>query len=68
MLKADTETKALQQWGLKLDSNPIKFGARIMTPENIELGPVSQAGDARRFQYQVTDADWTNNLKDGKQS
>ena len=66
MLKADKESEVLKQWGMSIDATPIKFGARIFTPEFIELGPVSQAGDARRFQYPITEADWTNSLKDGK--
>ena len=66
MMKADKETQVLQKWGMGIDANPVKFGARIFTPENIELGPIQQSGHARQFQYSVQDADWTNSLKDGK--
>ena len=65
MLKADADSGVLKQWGMSIDENPVKFGARIFTPESIEMGPCSQAGDARRFQYPIHDADWTNSLKDG---
>ena len=65
MLKADADSGVLKQWGMSIDAQPIKFGARIFSPESIELGPVTQAGDARRFQYPIHDADWTNSLKDG---
>ena len=65
MLKADTDSGLLKQWGMSIDDNPVKFGARVLNPELIEMGPTSQAGDPRRFQYPIHDADWTNSLKDG---
>ena len=65
MLKADADQGLLKQWGMSIEENPVKFGARVFNPELIEMGPVSQAGDARRFQYPIQDADWTNSLKDG---
>lgn len=68
MLKADTDSGMLKQWGMSIDAQPIKLGARIFQPESIEMGPVTQSGDPRRFQYPIQDADWTNSLKDGKNS
>ena len=66
MKKADKETQVLRKWGMRIDANPVKFGARIFTPENIELGPIQQSGHARQFQYSVQDAVWTISLKDCK--
>jgi aubergine-like protein len=66
MLKADKDAVVLKQWGMSIAAEPVKIGARILCPESIELGPVTQAGDPRRFQYPIHDADWTNSLKDGK--
>ena len=68
MLKADSDSGMLKQWGMSIDAQPIKLGARIFQPESIEMGPMTQSGEPRKFQYPIQDADWTNSLKDGKYS
>ena len=71
MLKADSDSGMLKQWGMSIDAQPIRLGARIFTPETIEMGPMTQTSNGlvpRTFKYDIKDADWTNSLKDGKYS